>query len=145
MRSTIRRLLLGVALAIGLATVAQAADRVFAVSAADVPSLTVWVESTEMATKVVNGIKIPVPKRLLEKKVSKRTDIGGTSYFTVSLSEAKAASASRLCATAPQGWLVKWNGGWTNDIGEPSRTLCTAPGLRWSGNLTTLDLTIKAE
>lgn len=134
----------GLALLLGAAG-SQAADRIFAVSAAGVPSLTVWVESTEMATKTVNGIKIPVPKRLVEKKVSKRTDIGGTGYFTVSLAEGKAATAARLCATAPKGWLVQWNGRWTNDIGEPSRTLCTGKALSWSGNVTMLELTTKAE
>jgi hypothetical protein len=143
---TIGRLLRagGVALMIG-ASGAHAADRIFAVEAAEVKSLTIWVESTEKVNKLVNGVKIPIPKRLVEKKVSKRTAIGDKQYFTVSLSTAKATTAARLCATVPKGWLVKWNGGWTDDIGQPSRTLCTGGALRWSDNVTVLSLTIKAE
>lgn len=145
MTGTIGKLLLAGGLAIIFAASgAQAADRVFAVDAAQVKSLTVWVESTEKVNKVINGMKIPIAKRLVEKKVSKRTAIGGKEYFVVSLSEAKAATAARLCATVPKGWLVKWNGGWTDDIGQPSRTLCSG-ALRWSDNVTVLSLTIKAE
>ncbi|RYE08028.1 MAG: hypothetical protein EOP22_15285 [Hyphomicrobiales bacterium] len=146
MFGTVGKLLLaGVLASVASVSGAQAADRIFAVEAASVKSLTVWVESTEKVNKLINGIKIPIPRRLVEKKVSKRTEIGGKEYFIVSLSPAKAATAARLCATVPKGWLVKWNGGWTDDIGQPSRTLCSGGSLRWSNDVTVLSLTVKAE
>jgi len=93
----------------------------FAVEAPDVPSVRIWVEAWTLPV-TVPGHKI------LDKKVTKRTNIDGKSYFVATLPKEQALTGTRFCADVPAGWLVKWNGGYLSDDGGPGRTLCTDVG-----------------
>lgn len=99
----------------------------FAVEAADVPSVRIWLQA------VAQSEIAPIA----DKKIGKRTRIGDRDYFVLSLPKERASKANRFCADVPDGWLVKWNGAFYGEDGGPGRTLCTTVGpLTWVDGVT---------